>query len=116
MIIAGAMPAQHFSGVSHHRRRSRHADHDFAGAVSPRMGRTAWDNRNFLIRVTRFIASHAGIIQFLDCGLDYPLRRTLTRSPNESSRNVHVICRQRPCGALARSRRLEERSDPLQRC
>ena len=33
MIIAGGMPAQHFSGVSHHRRRSRHADHDFAGAV-----------------------------------------------------------------------------------
>jgi hypothetical protein len=58
---------------------------------SPRMGRTAGDNRNLLIRVTRFIASHAGIIQFLDCGLDYPPRRTLTRSPNESSRNVHVI-------------------------
>ena len=35
MIITGAMPAQHFSGVSHHRRRSRQVDHDFAGAVSP---------------------------------------------------------------------------------
>jgi hypothetical protein len=33
MIIMGAMPAQHFSGVSHARRRSRQVDHDFAGAV-----------------------------------------------------------------------------------
>lgn len=33
MIITGAMPAWHFSGVSHHRRRSRQIDHDFAGAV-----------------------------------------------------------------------------------
>jgi hypothetical protein len=39
MIIAGGMPAQHFSGVSHHRRRSRHADHDFAGAVGSYLGR-----------------------------------------------------------------------------
>lgn len=34
MIITGAMPAWHFSGVSHHRRRSRQIDHDFAGAVA----------------------------------------------------------------------------------
>jgi hypothetical protein len=34
MIIMGAMPAQHFSGVSHARRRSRQVDHDFAGAVT----------------------------------------------------------------------------------
>lgn len=33
MIITGAMPTQHFSGVSHHRRRSRQVDYDFAGAV-----------------------------------------------------------------------------------
>ncbi len=33
MIITGATPAQHFSGVSHHRRRSRQVDYDFAGAV-----------------------------------------------------------------------------------
>jgi hypothetical protein len=33
MIIMGAMPAQHLSGVSHYRRRSQQAEHDFAGAV-----------------------------------------------------------------------------------
>jgi hypothetical protein len=32
----------------------------------------AWDNRNFLIRVTRFIASQTGITQFLDCGSGLP--------------------------------------------
>jgi Group II intron, maturase-specific domain len=30
------MPAWHFSGVSHHHRRSPRIDHDFAGAVTPR--------------------------------------------------------------------------------
>jgi hypothetical protein len=33
MIITGAMPAQHFSGVSHRLRWARQTDHDFAGAV-----------------------------------------------------------------------------------
>jgi hypothetical protein len=33
MIITGAMPAQHFSGVSHRRRRSQQIDHDFAGVL-----------------------------------------------------------------------------------
>jgi hypothetical protein len=33
MIIMGAMPAQHLSGVSHYRRRSQQAEHNFAGAV-----------------------------------------------------------------------------------
>jgi hypothetical protein len=33
MIIMGAMPAQHLSGVSHYHRRSQQAEHNFAGAV-----------------------------------------------------------------------------------
>jgi hypothetical protein len=40
--------------------------------VAPEMGRTARDNRSFLIRVTRFIASQTGITQFLDCGSGLP--------------------------------------------
>jgi hypothetical protein len=38
MIITGAMPAQHFSGVSHRLRWSRQTDHDFAGAVGVPVG------------------------------------------------------------------------------
>jgi hypothetical protein len=40
--------------------------------IVPEMGRTAWDNQNFLIRVTRFIPSQTGTIQFLDCGSGLP--------------------------------------------
>ncbi|MGH3824200.1 MAG: SAM-dependent methyltransferase [Pseudonocardiaceae bacterium] len=40
--------------------------------VAPEMGRTAWDNRGFLIRVTRYLAGQAGITQFLDCGSGLP--------------------------------------------
>ena len=40
--------------------------------VAPEIGRFAWDHRNFLIRVTRFLAGNAGITQFLDCGSGLP--------------------------------------------
>jgi hypothetical protein len=40
--------------------------------VAPEMSLMAWDNRSFLIRVTRFIARETGITQFLDCGSGLP--------------------------------------------
>jgi SAM-dependent methyltransferase len=40
--------------------------------VAPEAGLMAWDNRQFLIRVTRFIAGQTGITQFLDCGSGLP--------------------------------------------
>ena len=40
--------------------------------IAPEIGRFTWDHRNFLIRVTRFIATQAGITQFLDCGSGLP--------------------------------------------
>lgn len=40
--------------------------------IAPEIGRFTWDHRNFLIRVTRFLASQAGITQFLDCGSGLP--------------------------------------------
>ncbi|MGH3810451.1 MAG: SAM-dependent methyltransferase [Pseudonocardiaceae bacterium] len=43
-----------------------------AQQVAPEIAQTAWDNRNFLTRVTRFIASLTGITQFLDCGSGLP--------------------------------------------
>jgi hypothetical protein len=40
--------------------------------VTPETFETAWDLRNFLIRVTRFLVGEAGITQFLDCGSGLP--------------------------------------------
>lgn len=40
--------------------------------VAPEAIRLGGDNRDFLIRVTRFIASQTGITQFLDCGSGLP--------------------------------------------
>ncbi|WP_025356192.1 SAM-dependent methyltransferase [Kutzneria albida] len=40
--------------------------------VAPEASQLAWDNRDFLIRATRFIASQTGITQFLDCGSGLP--------------------------------------------
>ena len=40
--------------------------------VAPEIGKMAWDGRNFLIRVTRFIASQTGVTQFIDCGSGLP--------------------------------------------
>ncbi|MCI2418121.1 SAM-dependent methyltransferase [Saccharopolyspora sp. K220] len=40
--------------------------------VAPEAHQLAWDNRQFLIRVTRFIAAETGVTQFLDCGSGLP--------------------------------------------
>jgi hypothetical protein len=40
--------------------------------VTPEAAQLAWDNRNFLIRATRFIASQTGVTQYLDCGSGLP--------------------------------------------
>jgi len=40
--------------------------------VAPEAKQIAWDNRMFLIRLVRFLAYHAGITQFLDCGSGMP--------------------------------------------
>lgn len=41
-------------------------------AVAPEAPNLAWDNRQFLIRATRFIAGQTGITQYLDCGSGLP--------------------------------------------
>lgn len=41
-------------------------------STAPELGKLAWDNREFLVRVTRFLAGHVGLNQFLDCGSGLP--------------------------------------------
>ncbi|MEU5849855.1 SAM-dependent methyltransferase [Saccharopolyspora shandongensis] len=40
--------------------------------VTPEAAQLAWDNRQFLIRVSRFLAAETGIRQYLDCGSGLP--------------------------------------------
>jgi SAM-dependent methyltransferase len=40
--------------------------------LDSQVGRATWDLREFLIRVTRFLAGSAGVTQFLDCGVTLP--------------------------------------------
>src|SRR5947207_2449173 len=40
--------------------------------VAPEATQLGWDNREFLIRVSRFIASQTGIKQYLDLGSGLP--------------------------------------------
>jgi SAM-dependent methyltransferase len=40
--------------------------------VAPQVNDLAWSNRNFLVRACRFLASQAGITQYLDCGSGLP--------------------------------------------
>jgi hypothetical protein len=49
-------------------------------AIDPQMGRASWDLREFLIRVTRFLAGQVGVTQFLDCSVALP-----------STENVHEV-------------------------
>lgn len=40
--------------------------------VAPEATQLGWDNREFLIRASRFIAAQTGITQYLDCGSGLP--------------------------------------------
>jgi S-adenosyl methyltransferase len=46
-------------------------------AIDPEMGRASWDLRQFLIRVTRFLAGNVGVAQFLDCSVTLPSRENV---------------------------------------
>jgi S-adenosyl methyltransferase len=61
--------------------------------VAPEIGQFTWDHRNFLIRVTRFIARRTGITQFLDCGSGLPTAENthqVVQRINPDARVVYV--------------------------
>jgi hypothetical protein len=83
MIIMGAMPAQHLSGVSHYRRRSRQAEHDFAGAVGT------------------CLTPALGLLACLSCGeAANPARQT----SSDNAGNRHFRWSRRGCLYLPRDR------------
>ncbi|MBP2324990.1 hypothetical protein JOF56_005375 [Kibdelosporangium banguiense] len=57
-------------------------------ALDPDFGRASWDNREFTVRVVRFLAADIGISQFLELGTTLPL--PTTEHPHEvARRNNH---------------------------
>jgi SAM-dependent methyltransferase len=79
--------------------------------VAPEMGRTAWDNRNFLIRVTRFIASQTGIVQFLDCGSGLPTAENTHQVAQQIQPSARVVYVDNDPVVLAYGRALLEEND-----
>lgn len=79
--------------------------------VAPEMGRTASDNRNFLIRVTRFIASQTGITQFLDCGSGLPTAENTHQVAQRIQPGAQVVYVDNDPVVLAHGRALLEKND-----
>ncbi|MGH4007077.1 MAG: SAM-dependent methyltransferase [Pseudonocardiaceae bacterium] len=79
--------------------------------VAPEMGQTAWDNRNFLIRVTQFIASQTGITQFLDCGSGLPTAENTHQVAQRIQPGAQVVYVDNDPVVLAHGRALLEKND-----
>lgn len=60
-------------------------------ATAPELGRLAWDNRGFLIRVTRYLAGTAGIDQFIDCGSGLPTVENTHDAARRVNRGASVV-------------------------
>ncbi len=79
--------------------------------VAPNIERFAWDNRNFLIRVTRFLASEAGITQFLDCGSGLPTAENTHQVAQRIQSDARVVYVDNDPVVLAHGRALLEEND-----
>ena len=79
--------------------------------VAPEANQLAWDNRNFLIRVTRFIASQTGIIQFLDCGSGLPTAENTHQVAQRIQPDARVVYVDNDPVVVAHGRALLEEND-----
>jgi hypothetical protein len=79
--------------------------------VCPEAGKMAWDNRNFLVRVTRFIAGQTGITQFLDCGSGLPTAENTHQVAQRLQEDARVVYVDNDPIVLAHGRALLEEND-----
>lgn len=82
-----------------------------ARQVCPETGKMAWDNRDFLIRVTRFIASQTGVTQFLDCGSGLPTAENTHQVAQRIQPDARVVYIDNDPIVLAHGRALLEEND-----
>jgi SAM-dependent methyltransferase len=79
--------------------------------VAPEIGRFTWDNRNFLVRVTRFLAGKAGITQFLDCGSGLPTAENTHQVAQRIQPEARVVYVDNDPVVLAHGRALLQEND-----
>ena len=81
--------------------------------VAPELRQLAWDNRHFLIRVTRFLAGAAGITQFLDCGSGLPTAENTHQAAQRIQPDARVVYVDNDPVVLAHGRALLEENDQV---
>ncbi|HEY3690486.1 MAG TPA: SAM-dependent methyltransferase [Pseudonocardiaceae bacterium] len=57
----------------------------------PEVADVAWQNRNFLIRLCRFLADSAGITQYLDCGSGLPTAENVHQVVQRVHRDAKIL-------------------------
>ncbi|HEV8560388.1 MAG TPA: SAM-dependent methyltransferase [Actinophytocola sp.] len=80
-------------------------------AVAPEAAQLAWDNREFLIRVTRFIASQTGVTQYLDCGSGLPTAENTHQVAQRIAPDSRVVYIDNDPVVLAHGRALLEENE-----
>lgn len=75
-------------------------------AIDPRMGQASWDLRDFMIRVTRYLAGEVGVTQFLDCSVSLPSTENVHDVAQRLNRESTVVYISRDPVVLAHGRAL----------
>jgi hypothetical protein len=79
--------------------------------VAPEAVKLGLDNRGFLIRVTRFIASQTGVTQFLDCGSGLPTAQNTHQVAQRIQPDARVVYIDNDPTVVAHGRALLEEND-----
>lgn len=79
--------------------------------VAPEVLQIAWDNRQFLIRASRFIASQTGVTQYLDCGSGLPTAENTHQVVQRIQPDARVVYVDNDPVVLAHGRALLEEND-----
>ena len=80
-------------------------------AVAPEATQLGWDNREFLIRASRFLASQTGVAQFLDCGSGLPTAENTHQVVQRINPEAKVVYVDNDPVVLAHGRALLEEND-----
>lgn len=79
--------------------------------VAPEIEPLAWENRAFLQRVARFLAGHAGVGQFLDCGSGLPTVENTHQVVQRIQPEARVVYVDNDPSVVAHGRALLEAND-----